>query len=183
MNKKNISFDGINLYITLESEVKKWVRIVLVSANIAIYSLIIYGMLSIPEDEINTFILPIFGFSAIIFFTLTWTTVWNIFGKEQLTINHKSFNSQKSYGFFQTNIKTIKTEYGISLSFEDEFSYDEKQLGAIHFYKYTEIYLSEFIYKTTIKTDIKTFEEINSVLENIYNKVDTVELTKEINLN
>ena len=173
----------INLYITLESEVKKWVRIVLVSANIIIYSLIIFSVTSVPENEVGDFILPIFGFSTIIFLTLTRTTIWNVFGKEYLMINHKSFNYQKSYGIFTTNLKSVRTDFGISLYFEDELSYGDKQLGAINFYKYSEIYVEELIYKTTIKSDIETFNEVNSALENIYKSAESKELTEEINLN
>ncbi len=183
MNKSKIEFNGINLYITLESEVKKWVRIVLVSANIIIFSLIIFGMLSVPENEVADFILPIFGFSVIILLTLTRTTIWNVFGKEYLMINHKSFNYQKSYGILTTNLKSIKTDFGISLYFEDELSYTDKQLGAISFYRYNEIYVEELIYKTTIKSDIETFNKVNSALEDIYKNADSKELTEEINLN
>lgn len=183
MNKQTIHSDDLNVYVTYESSVKKWVKYLLLFLNILIYGGLILIVANIPDSEMKFFALPVLGFAALIFFTLTWSTVWNAYGKEILIINTKSFSYQKVYGLITTNLKTFRTDDGISMNFNKELTYTKEQYGTIVFFKYNAANLPETMYQTSIKTSYSNYKELIECLNDFFRIGASAVGIDEISLN
>ena len=109
-NRIEITSDGINAYAKIQVNASKiGIRVLSV---LLVIELILIGWIysNLKADETQSMAVP---FLIIIIFFVGLPVkflLWNVYGNEYLTVNTKSISWSYDYGFFRTNLKTVKYE-------------------------------------------------------------------------
>ena len=155
MNDQLIFSDGKTLYITLESNIKTWVKVLLILVNVVLYSLPIVLLSFFSADESKEAYLGMIIFAGAIFFFVTRPTLWNIFGRERIVITKYQLSYSRDYGLYKTPVNNVKLEHGLVAYVEDELTYTDDPYVVMSFCEY----LPNDDYRLIITTGIKTPEE------------------------
>jgi len=167
MNDKFIFSDGINVYATFESKVNKLFKSILILLNVFVYSLLLFAITQIPEEKILNYAFPILLLTVLSFLTLTKYTLWNIYGREILIINTKSFSYQHDYGWFNIKMKTIKTERGILFGIDDQLRKGNKEFVTIWFEHFDENDVPKPLYNSSIKIEIDSYQQMSKLIHEL----------------
>lgn len=168
MNDKLIFSDGSTLYITLESEVRQWVKVLLIIVNIGLYCLPVLLIAATDTKEIGKVIFGALAMSTAFFFFVTRPTLWNIFGRECMVITSDNFSYYRDYGLYKTPIKNVKIEYGIASYVENELAYEDEPYVVISFYEYLPNEEYREILTTSIKTPEQNYKAIQELLDEVF---------------
>ena len=164
--------DGINIYITLINVSRLIAKIGLIMMciflSLPFFIIIIYGGSDTPGGA---------AFGLIIFLILYIVlplrlTIWNLFGKEHLIINTKTFSYQHDYGIILTNLKTQKIDLiGLGLNVIGQINdEDYGKLDISNFDKETDI--PQLIYESSIYLTKSNFDTIIDNIKKIYENVE-----------
>ena len=169
-NRIEISSDGINAYAKISVNASQ-IGINILSGFIVIEIIILSGLLWQIKSEasILMIILILIGISIFLVLPIKYL-LWNLYGNERLIVNSKSISWSYDYGFFKTNLQTVKFNR-LGTGYEKIKGDNEEEVGKLIFYNYREEdNLPEYIHQTTIllnKSEIEKFDEaILSVFEN-----------------
>lgn len=164
-NRIHIKSDGINAYADLEVIASKTgVRILGVFIALSI-TLITGLILTIKADEVKSMIFPLILIITLCLGLPLKYLLWNMYGVESLIVNTKTISWSYNYGFFQTNLKTVKYNI-LATGYEKVRGDGEREVGILVFYNYREEdNLPEVIHQTTV---LLTKEEINIFDEQIF---------------
>lgn len=173
MNDKLIFSDGGTLYITLESKVKLWVKVLLIIINVGLYCLPILLIATSDTNEIGKAVFSALLMSTAFFFFVTRPTLWNIFGRECMVITPDNFSYYRDYGLYKTQINNVKIEYGIASHVENELAYEDEPYVVISFYEYLPNEEYREILTTSIKTQEKNYLTIQELLDEIFETPET----------
>lgn len=169
-NRIEINSDGINAYAKISVNASK-LGIKILAGFLVLEIIIVLGLLwQLKSEEVISVIIPIL-IGLIIFVGLPIKyLLWNLYGNEELIVNTKTISWSYDYGFFKTNLQTVKYNR-LGTGFEKVRENNKEELGKLIFYNYREEdNLPEFIHQTTIllnKEEIEKFDkEISDVFAN-----------------
>jgi len=169
-NRIEIYSDGINAYAHIKVNASKTgIRILSLLLIIEIFLFVILFS-HIGLDEIIEMIIP-FLIIMVFFVGLPIKyLLWNLYGNEQLIVNTKCISWSYDYGFFKTNLKTIKFDR-LGTGYEKVMENDKGEVGKLILYNYSrENNLPQPIHQTTVllnKDEITEFDiQIRNVFEN-----------------
>ncbi len=96
--------------------------------------------------------------------------LWNLYGYEELIVNTKTISWSYDYGFFRTNLNTVKY-YRLGTGYEKVRGDEKDEVGRLVFYNYRETdNLPEIIHQTTVlinKAELKEFDKsITAIFRN-----------------
>lgn len=105
---------------------------------------------------------------AVILFPIKYA-IWNVFGKEILILNKKSFSHQYNFGFISTNLKTISFGEDLTISFQELIIDKNEKFGKIYFYEDDEVTgLPKLIHNTSIRIPEDKYELIVREFKNLF---------------
>ena len=168
MNDQLIFSDGRTVYITLESKVRPVIKWILIGLNIAFYSGILALFVFLPSEELIKAIIPMTLLTGVVFYKLTRSMLWNVFGKERIQITKETFSYQQDFGFYKTALVTGPIEYGITIAPEETLVYQDEKYLTLHFYTYDEHEVPSLMYISGIKTPAKNYKLIIDLLNDLY---------------
>jgi hypothetical protein len=168
MNDKLIFSDGSTLYITLESKVRIWVRILLIMLNVGLFCFPILLLVTTSKEELGKSLFGALGMSTMLFLFVTKPTLWNIFGRECMVITRDNFSYYRDFGFYRTPIKNISIENGLAVFIQNELAYTGEPYIVITFCEYLPNEEYKEILTTTIKTPEKNYKIIQNLLDEIF---------------
>lgn len=154
--------DDINLYIAAKVRTKLLAKIVI-------------GFFTLFFALPGPIILLQGGGSAVptaAFALLVWAVavgklaLWNLFGTELLIINTKSVSYQRSYGIFQTNLRTYSFQH-LRITPRVIREEDNSTYYKLQFYNYNENNLPELLIESSIPLPeqhiVEVFEQLNTL--------------------
>jgi hypothetical protein len=98
LNDLNLDYDGNNVCITIKSKVSLLLRMFLISCNLVLLGMIVLAIvLSMPAFTLAAVILLLFSLRY---------TLWNLYGREKLTISKRLVTYSHSCLFFKTHLHT-----------------------------------------------------------------------------
>lgn len=169
-NRIEINADGINAYARISVNASR-TGIKILAGFLILEIVIALGLLSqIKSEEVLSMIIPILiGLFVFVGFPIKYL-LWNLYGNEELIVNTKSISWSYDYGFFKTNLQTVK-HFRLGTGYEKVRGNDENEVGKLIFYNYREEdNLPEIIHQTTVllnKKEIAKFDkEISEVFAN-----------------
>lgn len=167
-NRIKITTDGINAFATIcVSASKVGIRILVGCIVFEIFILI--GLFSqLKAEEVTSTVIPVI-LAAIIFLSLPLKYLsWNLYGKEDIIINSKSISWSYDYGFFKTNLETIKIDR-LGLGYEKVRTNDIEEIGRLLFYNYrAKDNLPEMVHQTTVLLSLNDIKEFSNQIDKIY---------------
>lgn len=172
MNDKLIFSDGNTLWITLESKVRNWVKILLIVINICLYCVPILLLASSWAKEGPKLIFAAMAMSGMFFYVVTRSTLWNIFGRESIVITSSQFSFYRDFGLYRTPLKTIDLNYGLSAYTQNELTYMDEPYVVITFCELLPNEENRVILTTGIKTPEKNYILIQEHLDEIFASTD-----------
>ena len=145
-NKININTDGVNVYVDLKVVSNLMGRVLLGLMILALVVLSVWAVLSAEGFPIGFYLVV----ALTMFFAVKYF-LWNVYGEESIVINTKSINYSYSYGFLQTNLKTI-TFHHLGTGYEKiKMGGGQTELGKLLFYNFNkENNLPELIFESTV---------------------------------
>lgn len=167
-NRIEISSDGINAYATISVNASP-IGIRILSGLIVLDIIIVVGLLlQIKADEVISMIIPILiGLVVFVGLPIRYL-LWNLYGKEVLIVNAKSISWSYDYGFFKTNLLTVKFDC-LGSGYVKVMGNGEEEVGNLVFYNYRqEDNLPEFIHQTTILLNKKDIEKFDKEISDIF---------------
>ena len=170
MNDKLIFCDGTTLYITLESKIKSWVKWILIVLNILLYAiaLFLFSMTFIEKDP--SYLFAFLTFSGAVFWFVTRSTLWNIFGRESLVITTENLSFQNDYGWYKTKREVKAIEKGLIVFTNRQFAYEDDPYVSVSFFEILNEDEAKEIYSTGIKTDERNFKLIHDGLNELFDR-------------
>lgn len=107
-NRIEINSDGINAYAKISVNASK-LGIKILAGFLVLEIIIVLGLLwQLKSEEVISVIIPIL-IGLIIFVGLPIKyLLWNLYGNEELIVNTKTISWLYDYGFFKTNLQTVK---------------------------------------------------------------------------
>ena len=172
MNKQSIFLDRNGVNVILKSEVKPWVKSVLISLNLLMYSGLILLAIFGSKEAIGGVLIG----SLIMFFTLSRFTLWNVYGEETLIINKKSLSYSKEFKLFQTPLKSIMLNNGIHIEISDTFNVESESSAILYFYTNDDFDVLSEIYRTGIKMEYSSIIYLKHLVDELF---DNSEINEE----
>ncbi len=158
-------------------------KIILIVLNLLGWSLFLFAAISIPGEEIGSFIIPLVIFVLILVFGLGRYTTWNLWGSEFVRINTKSLSYSRSYGIIQTTEKVIEIK-SLAVSYEKIRFFGDVEHGRLIFFDYDDLDNPFEVFQTTILISKIKIDEFLAMIENLYRPEDSFEvLKKSVSLN
>lgn len=169
-NRINISTDGINAYAKIEVNASKigiQILTFFVFAEIIVFLVL---LIQIKPEEVVSMIIPVLIVLVIFVGLPLKYLLWNLYGNEELIVNTKSISWSYYYGFFKTNLETVKYDR-LGTGYEKVRGENEEEVGRLIFYNFREEdNLPELIHQTTVllnKDEIKEFDnKISDIFAN-----------------
>jgi len=167
-NRIKINSDEINAYANIQVNASK-TGIRFLSIFLILEIILFLWMVSeIKDDEVLSMIIPILIILTLFIGLPVKYLLWNLYGKEELIVNTKSISWSYDYGFFRTNIKTVKYNR-LGTGYEKIRGQNEEEVGKLIFYNFREEdNLPEFIHQTTVLLNKSEIEEFNNQISNIF---------------
>ncbi len=136
-NKIKISTDGINAYAKIEVNASR-IGTQILSFLLLVEIFVLIGLLTqIKSEEIVSMIIP-FVIVLLLFIGLPLKyLLWNLYGYEELIVNTKTISWSYDYGFFRTNLSTVKY-YRLGTGYEKVRGDEKGEVGRLVFYNYRE---------------------------------------------
>ncbi|MHC1774164.1 MAG: hypothetical protein AB9834_02005 [Lentimicrobium sp.] len=182
-NRVNLHSDGICIYMDSYVGAALTGKIILIVMNLLGWSLFLYAAISIPGEEMGSFIIPLVIFVLVLVFGLGRYTSWNLWGSEFLRINTKSLSYSRSYGIIQTTEKVIEFK-SLAVSYEKIRFFDGVEHGRLIFFDYDDLDNPFEVFQTTILIPKLEIDEILDMIENLFRPEDSFEVLKNsISLN
>lgn len=182
-NRTNLHSDGICIYMDSHVGAALTGKIILIVMNLLGWSLFLLTAISIPGEEMGSFIIPLVIFVLLLVFGLGRYTSWNLWGSEFLRMNTKSLSYSRSYGIIQTTEKVIEIK-SLAVSYEKIRFFDDVEHGRLIFFDYDDLDNPFEVFQTTILISKFKIDEILDMIEHIYRPEDSFEdLKKSISLN
>lgn len=170
MNDQLIFSDGGTLYISLESKIRTWVKVLLILVNVVLYSLPIIILTYVPSKETGSSIFVVVAMSTVFFFIATRPTIWNIFGRECMVITIDKFSFYRDFGLYKTPVQNIEIECGLTTYAEQVLAYESESYVIITFCENLPNEEHREILTTSIKTPVKNYKIIQNLLNEIFEK-------------
>jgi hypothetical protein len=121
--------------VTLHAQMqpRTWKRVALVSSILFALSAIIGVSSLVSADESPKILFAVLGMGGMIFMWPIMPLLWNVYGKEVITLSNKAMRWSYDYGFFQMNggPKTLDT---ITMNFQERRHTDGVRYGVIQFF-------------------------------------------------
>lgn len=155
MNDNLIFSDGNTVYITLESKIRTWVKVLLIVLNIGLYCIPIFLLWLSSETKDGSLVFAALAMSGVLFYYLTRPTLWNVFGRESIIITTENLSYYRDFGFYKSQIRNINIAHGLAAYIENELAYEDEPYIVITFCEY----LPDGEYREILTTGIKTQEE------------------------
>jgi hypothetical protein len=168
MNDQLIFSDGRTIYITLESKVRPVIKWLLIVLNIVYYSGILALFIFLEPADLMKALVPMLVCTGFVFYKLTRSMLWNVFGKERIQITKEVFSYQQDFGFYSTPLVTVPIEYGIATSAEETLVYQNEKYITLHFYNYDEHEIPSLMYISGIKTPAKNYKVIMQLMDELF---------------
>ncbi|RMD95814.1 MAG: hypothetical protein D6816_19805, partial [Bacteroidetes bacterium] len=134
-NKIEIDSDGINVFVMMNVKASRPGIITL--SVFLILEIILISVLLWHFDFEEASLLVIFmliGFAFFIGLPLKYL-LWNLYGNEELIVNTKSISWSYDYGFFKTNLQTVKYDT-LGTGYAKVRGDDDEELGRLLFFNY-----------------------------------------------
>ena len=168
MNDQLIFSDGRTVYITLESKVRTVIKWILIGLNIVFYSGIIALFVFLPSEDLIKAIIPMSLLTGVVFYKLTRSMLWNVFGKERIQITQETFSYHQDFGFYKMALVSGPIEHGLSIVPEETLVYEDEKYLTLHFYTYDEHEVPSLMYISGIKTPDNNYKLIIDLLNDLY---------------
>lgn len=168
MNDQLIFSDGRSIYITLESKVRPFIKWLLIGLNVIFFAGILSLFIFLEPEALIKAIIPMSIFTGFVFYKLTRSMLWNVFGKERMIITKEEFSYQQDFGFYKTALVTIPIEHGIAISAEETLVYRDEKYVTLHFYSYDEHEIPSLMYISGIKTPAKNYKLITALMDEVF---------------
>lgn len=167
-NRIEINSDGINAYAKISVNASQ-TGIKILSGFLILEIIIVLGLLwQIKSEEVISMIIPILIVLVVFVGLPIKYLLWNLYGKEELIVNTKSISWSYDYGFFKTNLQTVKY-HRLGTGYEKVKGDDDKEVGKLIFYNYREEdNLPEFIHQTTILLNKKEIEKFDKEISDVF---------------
>jgi hypothetical protein len=169
-NKSTVHFDGICIYLNSEIRVALIGKVILIVFNLIAWAGFMALALSVPGEEVKSFLIAFFIIPAFLIFIVGRYTAWNLWGKEFIIVNTKAITYSRSYGIIQTNDTIIKIEKSLAFSYNRVRIDGEKEFGELHFFDYDENNNPRNIFETTILMTKEIAEEVIANIEDLYSR-------------
>jgi hypothetical protein len=164
LNDLNLDYDGNNVCITIKSKVSLAFRIFFITCNLALLGLIILAViLHIPAFALAAVILLLFSLRY---------TLWNLYGREKLTISKRLVTYSHSCLFFKTHLHTKRI--GKKLTVVPYELYGQGKVRMVHvvFEACNVNNVPENVYEFSLPVRVEQAEMISYMLSLLYlNKV------------
>lgn len=167
-NRIEISTDGVNAYANIEVNASK-IGIRILSIFLVLEILGVIGLFSQAKSgEIASVIIP-FLIVLILFVGLPVIyLLWNLYGKETLIVNTKSISWAYDFGFFKTNLKTVKYNR-LGTGYEKVRGEEGDEVGRLILLNFREDdNLPEVIHQTTVLLNRKEIQEFDNEISYIF---------------
>lgn len=164
-NTIHIRNDGVTVNCTLEVKADTPGKIVLSVIVIAVLSLLIWQM---TVGEFNKVAIPILIVLALTIAYPGRYLLWNLYGKEYLTITTRSISYAYDYGFIVTKPRTIRfSKLRTDLHLVRKEGRTER--GRLVFVSYNDNDgLPEMIHETSVLLDLNDITAIDTEIEKIF---------------
>ncbi len=167
-NRIVISTNGINAYIKIRVNASKIGTRILSFFVIAEVIAVLVGLFHIKSEEVVSLIIPILIIIFLFIGLPLKYLLWNLFGNEVLIVNTKSISWSYDYGFFKTNLKTVKY-HRLGTAYDKVRGEKEEEVGRLTFYNFREEdNLLEFIHQTTILLSREDIQNIDRQISDIF---------------
>ena len=171
MNENLVFSDGLNIYASFQSKVAPYVKWILVLLNLLVLSGYVALIVNIPKDSQGDFAILFIVIPLFTGLTLTRFTFWNLWGRESIIINTKSFSYQYDYGILTLNLKTKETN-GLSWAIHDEFIDGDQTYVTVNFGTFDEHDLEIHLHTTSLRMNLNSYIKLNDLLHELYTEED-----------
>lgn len=175
-NNLKINTDGLNVYVQQEIKSNK-IALTILSLLVGLALIgFIFLFSNISEKEIPKFIIPFFLITGFFIFVPFRYLLWNLKGRENITITTKSIHYSHDYGLIQTKEKSKKFNV-LGLGFEQTRKEKEIEYGNLVFvnYRETDNYPEE-IYRTSVVLNKSQITELEDKIFEIFSQPENIEL-------
>ena len=164
LNDLNLDYDGNNVCITIKSKVSLVFRTFLIAGNLALLVLIILAIvLNMAAFTLAAIILLLFSLRY---------TLWNLYGREKLTINKRLVTYSHSCLFFKTHLHTKRIGKRLTVVPYELYGQGKVRMVNVVFEACNVNNIPENIYEFSLPVRVEHAEMISDMLSLLYlNKV------------
>lgn len=165
LNDLNLDYDGNNVCITIKSNVSLVFRIFLISCNLILSGVIILAVfLRMSALTLGTLILLLFSLRY---------TLWNLYGREKLTISKRLVTYSHSCLFFKTHLHTKRIEKKLTVVPYELYGQGKVRMVNVVFEVCNVNNVPENVYELSLPVRLEQAEMISYMLSLLYlNKVN-----------
>ncbi|WP_432712535.1 hypothetical protein [Pedobacter sp.] len=160
--KVKIEYDGISVHLSMEAETSKIAGMVMLFLNLMGFALIIVGIVE------WMLVLLILGILWLLFFG--WLTLWNLFGREVITITTRSLNHQHHYGLYKTKLETKKINKALNISLIPAMEHWGENHYQLIFESFNDHNMPEEIYRSTLPISETHLQLLKHSIRKLYFK-------------
>lgn len=151
--------DTVCVYIAAKMKNPRWIKFILIILNIIVFlSLLLALFYWIPA---------LLLIAASIEFGLGRYTLWNIYGREILIINDRSFSYEHYYGYFTTPINTQPISKGIHIKTTSTVVENNETYHYLAFATYDDNNLPVTVYPMALPILEADLKAINKLLDKL----------------
>tara|TARA_B100000678_G_scaffold267904_1_gene253800 strand:- start:83 stop:601 length:519 start_codon:yes stop_codon:yes gene_type:complete len=147
------------IHFILISQINDFVKKSLILFNILIYSVLFYSLITSEQSKLITTFIGVSISGAAFFFLVTRLTLWNIYGKECISISRTELRVHKDYGWFKSEVEVHQLK-NLIIEIRDDFNIKDRRFVTLDFSTDSTDNTPKLIYYTTLKTPFEEYQKL-----------------------